>query len=61
MKLEQSEDKSHQLRMCISKKEYPTPKDAREVVRKNKKMGVRLRYYKCPYCDKYHMTKLKLG
>jgi hypothetical protein len=61
-----------QVRHCQRKSAYDSAKDALNVIRelrrrhqthpsgtpkRRSRTAERLRYYKCPVCDKYHLTK----
>ena len=46
---------------CAGKVSYATVRDVRGMINANQRKGIRtayrLRYYRCPKCDKYHLTK----
>ena len=45
-------------RQCARKKGYTTSKDANRQIQKTfKATGIKLAYYQCEYCGKYHLTK----
>lgn len=47
-------------RMCEGKVRYPTEEAAiRCLLRRSREVG-KLRYYECPICKGYHLTKKKL-
>ena len=42
-------------RMCKGKKKYSSPWDANYTISLSKDKS-KLSYYKCPYCNNYHLT-----
>lgn len=51
-------DKNRQYHECRRKKGYSTTRDAnKDIHRARVRDGIRLSYYRCSYCGKYHLTK----
>ena len=51
-------DKYRIHNQCSRKKGFTTSKDANQAIHKVKtKKGIKLNYYRCEYCGKYHLTK----
>lgn len=51
-------DKRRIYNECSRKKGYPTTKAANKDIRSAyMKSHIKLSYYKCDYCGKYHLTK----
>lgn len=52
------QDKKREYKECSRKKGFTTTKEANEQIRKAlRNDGIKLNYYKCSYCGKYHLTK----
>jgi hypothetical protein len=44
--------------MCLSKEKHETKEEAQKAVERcEKKYRKRLRFYECPLCEGYHLTK----
>ena len=51
-------DKRRIHHQCKRKKGFATTREANQVIHRTKaKSGIKLSYYKCEYCGKYHLTK----
>lgn len=51
-------DEDDYIRSCYSKKKYTTPYHALFTIEEleSRNPGLKLKYYKCPYCNNYHLT-----
>lgn len=55
-------DKKRLYQECTKKIAYPTTSSANRMIRHQfKKYGIKLNYYQCSYCGKYHLTKKWVG
>jgi len=55
-------DKRRWYSECKKKKAYETSGAANRMIRHQcMKYGIRLNYYQCSYCGKYHLTKKWVG
>ena len=51
-------DKRRIYKECSRKKGFNTTKEANQQIRRIlERKGVKLNYYQCYYCGKYHLTK----
>lgn len=53
----------HERKMCRNKvryQNYPQAQAALNRINPRKKSGKPIRYYKCPHCKGYHLTKTPL-
>ena len=51
-------DKKRRFRECERKKGFTTTREANHQIQRTlRQEGVKLDYYQCTYCGKYHLTK----
>lgn len=52
------DDRKRAYYQCSRKKGFTTSREANaQIHRTLKKQGIKLNYYECPYCGKFHLTK----
>ena len=59
VEIELAEGKSEKVRMCTAKRSFPTHNAAiKAALDTSLKYGHAMRPYKCPHCEKWHVTKI---